>query len=130
MLCKLFTFLIILMLNPPVFGQTGSAPAPQKVPAEKIPASELHGGIELSPRVVRAIALMISENDDTGRPEVLFSYSQMITATSYSKDGRLTPEYIKETTLAVQRAFQQLQRQYRVPESQIHILGLSDFTEQ
>src|SRR5262249_12068857 len=101
-----------------------------KAPTEKVPASELHGGIELSPRVVRAIALRISENDDNNNLQVLFSYSQTITTPSYSKEGRLTPEYIRETAITVQKAFQQLQRQYRVPESQIHILGLSDFTEQ
>src|SRR5262245_55163528 len=126
MLCKLFTFLMALTLTPFVFGQTGG----QGILTDKIPVTELHGGIELSPRVVRAIALRIAENDDSNSLQVLFSYSQAITTPSYSKEGRLTPEYIRETALAVQRAFQQLQRQYRVPEQQIHILGLSDFAEQ
>ena len=130
MLCKLFTFLTVLTLNPIVFGQIVGQPAPQPALLEKIPAAELHGGIELSPRVVRAIALRISENDEGNNLQVLFSYSQPITTPSYAREGRLTTEYIRETALTVQKAFQQLQRQFRVPDNQIHILGLSDFAEQ
>ncbi len=116
--------LVSVMASGHVRGQTASQP----VPSERIPPLELHGGIEISPGVVRAIALRITENAEGNNIKVLFSYSLPLTSPAPSKDGRLTPDYIRATTLTVQKAFQQLQQQYRVPENQIHILGLSDFT--
>ncbi|MGH9841969.1 MAG: hypothetical protein ACREEM_24700, partial [Blastocatellia bacterium] len=118
--------LVSAMASRQVCGQTASQP----VPSERIPPPELHGGIEISPRVVRAIALRIAESAEGNNIKVLFSYSLPLTSPVLSKDGRLTPDYIRATTLTVQKAFQQLQQQYRVPENQIHILGLSDFTAQ
>jgi hypothetical protein len=108
-----------LLFSGIAFGQAARlAPAALDV-------SELHGGIELSPRVVRAIAVQIPAD---GNIKVLFSYSLPLTAPSYVRDGKLTPEYIKDAAQTVQKAFLQLQLQYKVPEYQIYILGLSDFT--
>jgi hypothetical protein len=111
----------MLLLSALAFSQTGRPASSQTDP------SELHGGIELSPRVVRAIAVQIPAG---GNIKVLFSYSLPLTTPSYVKDGKLTPEYIRDAASTVQKAFLQLQLQYRVPDYQIYILGLSDFTAQ
>ena len=113
--------LSVLILSANAFGQLSKPALAQPDP------SELHGGIELSPRVIRAIAVQIPSG---GNIKVLFSYSLPLTAPSYVQDGKLTPEYIKDAAQTVQRAFLQLQLQFHVPEYQIYILGLSDFTAQ
>ena len=109
----------ILLSGALAFSQSNKPASGQPDP------SELHGGIELSPRVVRAVAVQIPAG---GNIKVLFSYSLPLTTPSYVKDGKLTPEYIQDAASTVQKAFLQLQLQYHVPGHQIYILGLSDFT--
>jgi hypothetical protein len=109
-----------------IFGQTEKP----KQPVEKSTTAEMHGGIELGARVVRAIALRISETEDGGALQVVFSSSENFSADSHLKDGKLTPNYIAEAADAVGKLFQQLRVKYKAPENQIHILGLSEFNEQ
>jgi hypothetical protein len=92
------------------------------------PTAELYGGIEISPRVVRLIALRISDRGDGPSLKVIHSTSLPIPAGTIAKEGKLTSDYIRAAAQTVLGAFRQLQQQHRVPESQIHILGLSDFS--
>ncbi|MDX2030210.1 MAG: hypothetical protein SF339_06055 [Blastocatellia bacterium] len=103
----------------PGFAQTPPTPG-------AIPASELHGGIEISPRTVRSVAVRISNGDEGYNVKLLFSDSTIPPGAVVLKEGRLTPEYIQGVAGTVQKLFQQLRQQYQIPEPQIHIIGLAD----
>jgi hypothetical protein len=90
---------------------------------------ELHGGIEISPRIIRVIALRISNRADGENVQILHS-DQIAPSIPIPTDERLTPEYIRELALSVQKLFDSLRRDFRVPPDQIHLLGLSEFAAQ
>lgn len=116
-------FFAAAVRSAPVFAQAARQPG-------AIPASELHGGIEISPLVVRGIVVRISNGDEGYNVKLLFSYSANPSTAPYIKDGRLTPEYIRDVSQAVLKLYQQLQQQFQVPSSQIHIIGLADLVAQ
>src|SRR5262245_14952894 len=91
---------------------------------------ELHGGIEVALRSVRAIVLRVPTNAEGDNiPRILFS-DQSSTPMSFPKDDKPTPEYIRDLAQTVQTLSQKLQREFRVRQNQIHLLGLSDFAGQ
>src|SRR5262245_6591053 len=100
--------------------QTPPSPAPDP--------KELHGGIEIALRSVRAIALRISTNPE-GDIKILNS-DQINPSTPFSKDDKPTPEYIRDLAQAVQKLSEKLQHDFRVPQNQICLLGLSDLAGQ
>ncbi len=99
--------------------------AGQPVQGEKANPLELHGGIEIGPRVVQAIALRLTSSDEGYNVRVVYSESAVPTA-NYLQDGRLTPEYIEDVGQIVQRLSEKLQKEHRVPPNQIYLIGLSD----
>jgi hypothetical protein len=91
---------------------------------------ELHGGIEVSLRSVRAIVLRVPTNAEGDNvPRILFS-DQLNPSTPFPKDDKPTPEYVRDLAQTVQKLSERLQRELRVPPNQIHLLGLSDVAGQ
>jgi hypothetical protein len=102
--------------------QTQAPPAPNP--------KELHGGIEVALRSVRAIVLRVPTNAEGDNiPRILFS-DQLNPLTPFPKDDKPTPEYIRDLAQTVQKLSEKLQRDLRVPPNQIHLLGLSDLAGQ
>jgi hypothetical protein len=101
--------------------QTPPSPAPDP--------KELHGGIEIALRSVRAIALRVSTNADGENIKILNS-DQLTPSTPFPKDDKPTPEYIRDLAQSVQKLSEKLQHDFRVPQNQIYLLGLSDLTGQ
>jgi hypothetical protein len=98
--------------------QTQAAPA--------IDPKELHGGIEIALRAVRAIALRVSNAAD-GEMSILGS-DQIISSKPFPKDEK--SEYIRDLGQAAQRLSEKLQRDFRIPSNHIYFLGLSELDEQ
>src|SRR5215510_1069772 len=102
--------------------QTPGPPAPNP--------KELHAGIEVSLRSVRAIVLRVPANPGGDNVPKLTNYDQQNPSTPYPKDDKPTPEYIRDLAQTVQKLSEKLQREFRVPPDQIHFLGLSDLAGQ
>lgn len=117
---------LLIMLNA-VYG--GEARCQTPVP----PASdskELHGGIEITLRAVRAVALRVSTDADGDNIPRIQGSDQIIPSTPFPRDGKLTPEYISDLAQAVQQLSEKLQNDYHVPRNQIYLLGLSEIASQ
>lgn len=91
---------------------------------------ELHGGIEIALRAVRSVALRVSTSADGDSIPSIQGSDQIIPSTPFPKDEKLTPEYISELAQAIQKLSEKLQQDYRVPQNQIYILGLSEIPSQ
>src|SRR5215510_2173027 len=102
--------------------QTPGPPAPNP--------KELHGGIEVSLRTVRAIVLRVPANPGGDNVPKITNTDQQNPSTAYPKDDKPTPEYIRDLAQTVQKLSEKLQREFRVPPDQIHLLGLSDLAGQ
>ena len=102
--------------------QTPGPPAPNP--------KELHGGIEVSLRTVRAIVLRVPANPGGDNVPKITNTDQQNPSTPYPKDDKPTPEYIRDLAQTVQKLSEKLQREFRVPPDQIHLLGLSDIAGQ
>ncbi len=101
-----------------------------QTPAQPEPnPKELHGGIEIALRTIRAIALRVSITPEGDNIRVLNS-DLLTPATPFPKDEKATPEYIRDLALAVQRISEKLQRDFRIPPNHIHLLGLSELAGQ
>ena len=90
---------------------------------------ELHGGIEVALRSVRSIVLRVSTNSEVDNIKII-SADQINPSTSFPKDDKLAPEYVRDLALAVQKLSERLQNDFRVPPNQIHLVGLSDLAGQ
>ena len=90
---------------------------------------ELHGGIEVALRSVRSIVLRVSTYPEGDNIKIV-STDQITPSTSFPKDDKLAPEYVRDLALAVQRLSERLQNELRVPQNQIHLIGLSDIAGQ
>jgi hypothetical protein len=91
---------------------------------------ELHGGIEVALRSVRAIVLRVpTDANGDNIPRILIS-DQLNPSTPFPRDDKPTPEYIRDLAQTVQKLSEKLQRDFRVPPNQIHLLGLSDLAGQ
>jgi hypothetical protein len=120
LLLLVFVQLLILSLfSYAAFGQTRTE--------EKNDPKTLHGGIEISPRLVRAIALRIS-NAEEGL-KILYSNISTI-PTPYPSDGKLKRDYIHDVAKLVQNYLEIMQKEHRVPLNQVYIIGISDLVTQ
>ena len=102
-------------------SQTPPPPAPDP--------KEMHGGIEVALRSVRAIVLRVSTNPEGDNIKIV-NADQYTPSTSFPKDDKTAPEYVRDLTQAVQRLSEKLQQEFRVPPNQIHLIGLSDLAGQ
>lgn len=93
-------------------------------------SKELHGGIEITPRAVRAVALRVSVVADGDTIPSIQGSDQILLSTPLPTDGILTPEYISNLAETVQRLTEKLQNDYHVPQNQIYLLGLSEIAPQ
>jgi hypothetical protein len=113
-----------------LLGFVGAVEVRGQAPGPSAPnPAELHGGIEISPRIIRAIALRISNGADGENIKILNS-EQATPSIPFPVDARLTLEYIRELAQSVQKLSEKLQRNFRIPQDQIYLLGLSEFSVQ
>jgi hypothetical protein len=102
-----------------------------QTPAASAPdPKELHGGIEVALRSVRAIVLRVSTNAEGDNIPKILSSDQINPSTPFPKDDKPTSEYTRDLAQAIQTLSEKLQNNFRVPPNQIHLLGLSDLTGQ
>jgi hypothetical protein len=88
------------------------------------PAEELYGGIEVGAKGIKSIAVRITD-DERGYNVKILTAEIINTTIVQTKSSRFTPEAIRETGATVQRFYQRLQQDYRVPPAHIHIAGSS-----
>jgi len=101
----------------------------QTPPATSADPKELHGGIEIALRSVRAIALRVSTNAEGDNIRITYS-EQINPSTPLPKDDKPTTEYIRDLAQAAQKLSEKLQRDFSIPQYQIYLLGLSDLMGQ
>src|SRR5262245_1988851 len=116
----------LLSLLCAVCGGAASGQTPS--PSDPNP-KELHGGIEIALRTVRAIALRVSISPEGDNIRILSS-DQQTPSTPLLRDDKPSPEYIRDLAQTVQKISEKLQREFRIPPNQIHLLGLSELTAQ
>jgi hypothetical protein len=120
-LLGLIQLLLLVVFSYTTFGQT---------PAEgKSEPRTLHGGIEISPKVVRAIALRMSNAEEGFNIKILYSNTATI-GTPYPSDGKLTLEYIHNVAQTVQSFLESLHKEHQIPLNQIYVIGNSDLVTQ
>jgi type III secretion system FlhB-like substrate exporter len=93
------------------------------VQAKSLPQAldELHGGIEIGSKGVKAIALRIAGEADNYSVKII--YAEVVNTTlAQTKDGNFTPAAIHDTVNAVQRFHQRMRQEYRIPAEQIHVV--------
>lgn len=93
------------------------------VQAKSLPQAldELHGGIEIGSKGVKAIALRIAGEADNYSVKII--YAEVVNTTlAQTKDGNFTPAAIHDTTNAIQRFHQRMRQEYRIPADQIHVV--------
>ncbi len=92
------------------------------VPAASLPqsADELHGGIEVGSKGIKAIAIRVTGETDDYTVKVV--YAEIINTTVVqTRNGLFTPEAIRDTANAIQQFYQRLKQDHRVPTENIHI---------
>ncbi|HQR35412.1 MAG TPA: hypothetical protein PLK30_21915 [Blastocatellia bacterium] len=92
------------------------------VPAASLPqsAGELHGGIEVGSKGIKAIAIRVTGETDDYTVKVV--YAEIINTTVVqTRNGLFTPEAIRDTANAIQQFYQRLKQDHRVPTENIHI---------
>ncbi|HEY8459691.1 MAG TPA: hypothetical protein VIM99_04880 [Blastocatellia bacterium] len=114
------TLLIVLyaVCNSEARCQTSISPA--------FDPKELHGGIEIALRAVRAVALRVSTGPDGDSVHSIQGSDQILPSAPFPIDENLTPEYIADLVQAARKLSDKLQGEYRVPQNQIYVLGLSE----
>jgi hypothetical protein len=110
----LFISLLLTCLSP--------AQAQARRPAS--PTEELYGGIEVGAKGIKSIAVRITD-DEKGYSVKILSAEVINTTIVQTKNGKFTPEAVRETGSVIQRFYQRLQQDYRIPTEQIHIAGSS-----
>lgn len=94
--------------------------AQAKRPATTDPDETL-GGIEIGSKGVKAIAVRISGADEGYDVKIL--YAEIINTTLMQlRDGKFTPEAVRDTTAAVHRFHQRMRQEYGLQPEQIHVV--------
>lgn len=112
--------LLVISLLPACFIP---ASAQTRKPASTSP-EELHGGIEIGAKGIKSIAVRIT-GDERGYSVNILNTEVLNTTIVQTKNGKFTPEAIRETGSVTQRFYQRLRQDYRIPPEQIHIAGSS-----
>jgi|SRR5882672_3174949 len=119
--------MVLLILLSAVYSSNARCQTP--APPASDP-KELYGGIEIALRTVRSIALRVSTGTDGDSIPSIQGSDQIIPSTPFPRDEKLTPEYIRDLAQTVEKLSEKLQRDYRVPQKQIYLLGLSEIDRQ
>lgn len=113
-LCKgalMVAFAIVIIFS------TATAQVPLKEPADGV-----YAGIEVSSDGVRAVVLQSSIEGDL--PSVRMVYSEVIhLPSSQIGGGSPAPQAIKAADQAVNRLLNRIRQEWRVPESQVYLIG-------
>jgi hypothetical protein len=95
----------------------------QSVNKKRTNRSELHAGIEIGSKSIKAIAIQISE--PSGRVRIV--YTEVINnRLAQYKEGNLTPEAIGNIAQTVETLYRRMQKEYQVLQEQIYIIVCSD----
>ncbi|MGE0126954.1 MAG: hypothetical protein AB7U82_02525 [Blastocatellales bacterium] len=111
------------MLFPVCLLSVPSVRAQTKEPASTS-AEELHGGIEIGAKGIKSVAVRIV-GDERGYSVNILNADILNTTIVQTKNGKFTPEAIRDTGSVTQRFYQRLRQDYRIPPEQIHIVGSS-----
>jgi hypothetical protein len=107
-------FAIIILL-----GVSTTAPGQ---PREARVADEMYGGIEISHDGVAAAVLRVSKNGE--EPEIKLAHSEVIRLPLWRKiNGAYDPQTSINAAIAVSKALDRLQQQYRVPAKHLYLIG-------
>src|SRR5262245_13814869 len=87
-------------------------------------AEEIHGGIEIGAKGIKSIAVRIT-GEERGYTVNILNTELLNTTLVQTKNGKFTPEAIRDTGVVTQRFYQRLRQDYRIPPEQIHIVGSS-----
>src|SRR5262249_40664641 len=108
------TVLFFMLL---VFTVSVGAYAQPAIGARGSDRGALHGGIEIGYKGVKGIALRVASANEGYAVKII--YAEVVNTTLLqTKDGKMTPEAIKETGQAVRRLFLRIQQEYHVPPEQ------------
>lgn len=101
-----------------------TAEAQTRRPAAAAPTEETYAGIEVGAKGIKSLIVRVS-NDDEGYNVRILSAEVVNTTLVQTRDGKFTLEAIKDTGVVVQRFYQRIRNEYKVPSEQIFIVGSS-----
>ena len=110
-------FLLILLL--PSNTATASGQTKRSAP---LASDDLYGGIEVGAKGIKSVVIRVS-NGEEGYNIKIVNTEVINTTLVQTKDGKFTPEALKETGQVVQRFYQRMQREFHVSPRHIHIVG-------
>lgn len=88
--------------------------------------AEVHGGIEIGGKGVKATVLDVADGTDGFEAKVLLSGTKNTALTSgLASAERFEAGALKETSAAVAKFAEQMRKEYKVPDSRIYVVGSS-----
>jgi exopolyphosphatase/pppGpp-phosphohydrolase len=94
------------------------APAPAR--------AELHGGVEIGAKGVKATVIDVTHNKATFDVKVLLAGTQNTTLSgAVSDSGKPDEKALKETVKAVQSYVEQMEKKHKVPRENLYVVGSS-----
>jgi exopolyphosphatase/pppGpp-phosphohydrolase len=88
-------------------------------------AAQLHGGIEIGSKGVKATVVEVIAGDEIDLQTKLSETTNTALVLSLSKDGHFAPGPLAETVRAVKDYYDRFRKEYDVPPARIHIVGSS-----
>jgi exopolyphosphatase/pppGpp-phosphohydrolase len=88
--------------------------------------AEVHGGIEIGAKGVKATVLDVTDGPDGYEAKVLMSATRNTALTAgLASAGRFEAGALKETSAAVAHFAEQMRKEHKVPDSRIYVVGSS-----
>lgn len=88
------------------------------------PPQELYGGIEIGAKGIKSLVLRVV-NGDEGYNVSILNAEVINTTLVQTRDGKFTQQAIRDTGQVVQRFYQRMIQEFKVPADQINIIGSS-----
>ena len=85
--------------------------------------AELHGGIEIGAKGVKATVIDLKTVAGVHDVHVLFSGTANTNLSNVSPDGKFQPEALRATLAAVERFLKTMEKELQVPRDHIYIVG-------
>ncbi len=85
---------------------------------------ELYGGIEIGAKGIKSLVLRVVSEDE-GYNVTILNAEVINTTLVQTRDGKFTQQAIRDTGQVVQRFYQRMQQEFRVPADQINVIGNS-----
>lgn len=86
--------------------------------------NDLHAGIEIGPKTIRALVIRVSSAEDD-KATIVYSETLVNKATAIVA-GKMTPEFIREISQSLKGLSDRLTKSQQVPTDHLYIVGLSD----